>query len=120
MSASKGDIGRRGWSEKAVEFVTISWVSQPTLVLSNVVAQINGGKPARQAFARQQSLETGAGDLFGYHGIKWAEFARDDGAQILAQPRGLPAAIHTLETLLRLRPAFLSALETRVAGLGQP
>jgi hypothetical protein len=51
---------------------------------------------------------------------KGVELARDDGAQVVAQLRGLPTAVHTLETLLRLHPVFLSALETRVAGPGQP
>src|SRR5258705_2390743 len=56
----------------------------------------------------------------GRHGVERAEFARDDSAQALTQLRGLPTAVHALETLLRPRPVFLGGPKTRVASLGQP
>ena len=85
---------------------------------SGRLAQINDLNPAAKVFARQQDVDKGVGDLFGRHGVKRAKLARDERAQVLAQLRGLPTAVHTLEALLRLCPVFLSALETRVAGLG--
>ena len=43
------------------------------------------------------------------HGVERTEVARDDGAQALSQLRGLPTAVRTLETLLRLHPVLFSA-----------
>ena len=80
--------------------------------------RLRTGPTGCYVFARQQDLDKGVEDLFGCHGVKRAKLARDQRAQVRAQLRSLPTAVHTLEALLRLRPVFLSALETRVAGLG--
>jgi hypothetical protein len=55
--------------------------------------------------------------LFGHRGVEQAEVACDDGAQVIPQLGGPPTAISTLEALLRLRPVFLSVLETLFADL---
>src|ERR1700730_12351257 len=57
--------------------------------------------------------------LLGRRGVERAELARNHGAQPFAQLRGLLATVSPLEASLPLRPTFLSALETRVTGLGQ-